>query len=222
MELSLYTFILTTLKDLETVTVDGESVTEFTKGTFRDKQVLKYDERPIMITKEYNGRPDLISKVVYGSEDYTDLLLYFNGIGNPFMVQEGMVLKIPTLDSMILNIDKGNKEKKNKSKEALNKKLPAKDRRRLENAVEGEIKAPNMVAEGTTPVVASGGKIELGTNVIDKKCNDNLSNTQLLSEQVRKAVKDKFLALNKPKVVQHGGVIGPASLLEVANSRAAT
>ena len=50
---------------------------------------------PIVVNKYYVARPDLISFAVYGDDKYGDMICKFNGISNPFDINEGMVLQIP-------------------------------------------------------------------------------------------------------------------------------
>lgn len=53
---------------------------------------------PIVVNKYYVARPDLISLAVYGSDEYGDMICKFNGISNPFELNEDMVLSIPPID----------------------------------------------------------------------------------------------------------------------------
>lgn len=50
----------------------------------------------LVVNKYYIARPDLISLAVYGSDDYGDFICKFNGISNPFELNEGMILQIPS------------------------------------------------------------------------------------------------------------------------------
>ena len=52
---------------------------------------------PIMVNKYYVARPDLISLAVYGTDEYGDMICKFNGVSNPFELNEGMILQIPPL-----------------------------------------------------------------------------------------------------------------------------
>jgi hypothetical protein len=45
-------------------------------------------------------RPDLISQSVYSSPYKSDLYLKYNGIANPFSIESGEILIIPSEDSM--------------------------------------------------------------------------------------------------------------------------
>lgn len=61
---------------------------------------FKYKYKLFKVTREYIARPDLISLAMYGSTNYVDVICKFNGISNPFEVNEGMVLALPTHDSI--------------------------------------------------------------------------------------------------------------------------
>lgn len=52
----------------------------------------------IKVTKDYIARPDLISYVLYQSDEYADLLCKINGISNPFELNDGMILVCPSLN----------------------------------------------------------------------------------------------------------------------------
>ena len=58
------------------------------------------DFRLLTVTKEYVARPDLVSLAVFGSDEYADILCKLNGISNPFELNEGMVLMIPTFSNV--------------------------------------------------------------------------------------------------------------------------
>ena len=49
----------------------------------------------IIVNKHYIARPDLISLAVYGSDEYADLICKYNGISNPFELNENDVIVLP-------------------------------------------------------------------------------------------------------------------------------
>lgn len=49
----------------------------------------------IIVNKYYIARPDLISLAVYGSDEYADLICKYNGISNPFELNENDVIILP-------------------------------------------------------------------------------------------------------------------------------
>lgn len=48
------------------------------------------------VTPEYIARPDLLASDIYGDESYSDILCKINGISNPYELNEGMYLMIPS------------------------------------------------------------------------------------------------------------------------------
>lgn len=53
------------------------------------------------VTKEYIARPDLISLDAYGDSMFADVLCKINGISNPFELNEGMNLVLPSPDTVL-------------------------------------------------------------------------------------------------------------------------
>lgn len=195
---------LISLQNKREIEVDGVQIIDLTEPIIEFKSELNIIQPPVLVTKEFEMRPDLIAKVVYGSEDHVDLLLLFNGYSNPLMIEKGMYLQVPELDSMISNTKNNNAAQDvNVSKNNFNKKLPEKDKKRIEKMIadaqgispdDVEIKPPNIPADGTKPVTPVDGRIILGTNISDTRCKDKLSEVQTMSEMIRQSVKDKILS----------------------------
>ena len=59
-----------------------------------------YSYEILEVTEKYIARPDLISKDIYGDTIYSDLLCKLNGISNPFELNKGMLLIIPSPDNI--------------------------------------------------------------------------------------------------------------------------
>ena len=45
-------------------------------------------------------RPDLVAYAAYGSHDYMDMVLKYNGISNPFSLYEGQILFLPDITEL--------------------------------------------------------------------------------------------------------------------------
>jgi hypothetical protein len=56
----------------------------------------KIDERLYIVTRATVNRPDLISQFAYGVPDLWWVVLHYNGIADPFSLQPGDRLKLPT------------------------------------------------------------------------------------------------------------------------------
>lgn len=61
---------------------------------------LFVNAKPIIVTKEYIARPDLISLYAYKTDEYADLICKLNGISNPFELNENMILLLPSRDRL--------------------------------------------------------------------------------------------------------------------------
>lgn len=185
---------------------DGKML-DLTESVFDIKVPLRFSNPPVLVTKEFEGRPHLIAKLEYGTEDMTDLMLFYNGIGNGLMIQEGMILAIPDRESMLANLkDNTKSDTNNISKAKFNEKISKKDKDRIKQLIIKnnadikepiEIRPPNITKDGTQQVTPVEGKIVLGTNISDIRCKDKLSPTQTLTEQIREAVKTKIKSLSK-------------------------
>lgn len=54
-----------------------------------------FSYRAIEVSPEHVARPDLVSKILYDTTIYGDLICRLNGISNPFELNEGDVLIVP-------------------------------------------------------------------------------------------------------------------------------
>lgn len=55
----------------------------------------------IVVSKEYVARPDLISLAIFGDDKYGDIICKFNGISNPFELNENMIIYIPSIENIL-------------------------------------------------------------------------------------------------------------------------
>lgn len=53
-----------------------------------------------IVEEEYIARPDLVSLALYGDDIYADIICKLNGISNPFELNAGMTLLLPSFDSL--------------------------------------------------------------------------------------------------------------------------
>lgn len=85
------------LKNKQTIhskTMD-EDIIHLGSMTFQMPEHIQYSV--IRVSKSHVARPDLISRIMYGTERYGDFLCKLNGISNPFEINEGDVLIVPSL-----------------------------------------------------------------------------------------------------------------------------
>ncbi len=78
---------------------DGEELRDLTQTLFelKNRNYLSYNV--YKVPREYTMRPDLVAKSVYNNSLYAEIILKYNGISNPFTLNEGDVILIPDLDS---------------------------------------------------------------------------------------------------------------------------
>jgi len=78
---------------------DGAIVRDLTQTMFELKNRNYIAYNIFRVPKDYVMRPDLISKSVYNNSLYAEMILKYNGISNPFSIDEGEVILIPNLES---------------------------------------------------------------------------------------------------------------------------
>ena len=71
---------------------DGEKVRDLTQTIFELKNRNYVAYNVYKVPKEYRMRPDLISKSVYNDSAYAEIILKYNGISNPFSINQGDVI----------------------------------------------------------------------------------------------------------------------------------
>ena len=77
-----------------------DDVINLNDSTFKIPQSYQYEI--IELDEKYIARPDLLSLDVYGDTIYSDLLCKLNGISNPFEMNKGMLIIVPSPD-VIMN-----------------------------------------------------------------------------------------------------------------------
>ena len=68
-------------------TDDGIEVVDLAEGIFDSQYAMTQVCTIYKVPKEFEMRPDLISKSLYGTTDYTEMILKYSLISNPFAVE---------------------------------------------------------------------------------------------------------------------------------------
>jgi hypothetical protein len=121
---------------------------------FKDKEEVPFTKYEVRA--EDAGRIDLIALDQYGSDDGPDVeyILKFNGISDPFSINEGDILKIPVENSLIVKLERPEGAIDNIVRQSFvgGKKLTKKDQRRLDFLKKKykikEVLPPNMLKSG--------------------------------------------------------------------------
>ena len=82
--------------------IDGKKVSHKDPSchTLNDEEPMFEGITFITVVDDYVARPDLISLAVYGTDEYADIICKINGISNPFELNTGMILLIPSLSNL--------------------------------------------------------------------------------------------------------------------------
>jgi hypothetical protein len=152
----------------------------------------------VMVSNKTEGKPWIISKLYYGDESNVDILLYFNGISNPYSIKEGDMLFIPDLESA----RKAIVDNSSKSKSVSTKKsgrLSVTDEKRIKALIssvtgkpQDEIAIETTNQTSSSDIIIENGQIKFGNNISESKCNKDLSKTQEKSEIIRNYIKNKY------------------------------
>lgn len=76
-----------------------ESIINLGDKTFRIPETYQYEI--LEVTEKYIARPDLLSYDIYGDTLFSDLLCKLNGISNPFELNKGTIMIIPSPDCIM-------------------------------------------------------------------------------------------------------------------------
>lgn len=163
---------------------------------FKDKEEVPFTEYEVRA--EDAGRIDLIALDQYGSDSGVDVeyILKFNGISDPFSINEGDILKIPVENSLIVKLERPEGAVDNIVRQSFvgGKKLTKKDQRRLDFLKKKykikEVLPPNMLksgfsnseitknADGTATTKMGMGVGTPESNFSAKKSENKLSKTE--------------------------------------------
>jgi hypothetical protein len=161
-------------KKKTTVDVFGDDKIIMTEPTMLFKDNISINQT-FYVDEYYAGRIDLIALNVYGDGAFSDQLLKFNGMSNPFAVAEGDVLYIPPADVLLKGWKKPgiNVAGANAVRDRFidTKRLPVEDQKRLEylqrkaaaksNGAK-EILPPNVLKSDQTNVIIENGNTTVG------------------------------------------------------------
>ena len=173
---------------------DGQVVRDLTQSMIDSTVTPGLSYTAFKVPKDYVMRPDLISKAVYNTTQYAEVILKFNGISNPFSIDEGDIILVPNLDGAkekMIKVESGHKSDltriRNSYKYIDPAKIPTKsdsmidyDSRELKNA----FLPPNFAEEGTTQIIQRNGRVYFGESVAT--CVQNgISSSEFLSLAIK-------------------------------------
>lgn len=192
------------------IDVDGTSIRDLAYPSIR------YNYSPSIISavamdQKMAMRPDLLSRAAYGTTDFWDLILKFNGYSNPFAIDEDDIFLIPSMDDMTEQVapsgeqdviaDTVRKQYIDLSKKAkVDPKVAEAERKRKEArkklAEGGGIPSPNnlppnIAEEGDREIIVKGGKIYFGPSISKGKqeCETPMTKSEFIAKLIKNRLK---------------------------------
>jgi len=159
---------------------DGNYVLDLIKASLRYLFAPEY-QSTIIVTDDFQMRPDLISGATTGDPSKMDYILKINGISNPLSIESGDVLVIPDIQQMSENFftpDAETDEKKNILQSNKNKPKLLKDKLREELLKKQKEKSsepllpPNIKSKDAKNIKFKDGKIIFGDDVTNYNKED--------------------------------------------------
>ena len=138
---------------------------------FRDKETMLLLNEEHVVDADESARPDLIALQYYGNQSMTDVILKWNGISDPFALNEGDILEIPAANVPFFKLDRPKEFEENPVKQQFvdGKRLSKKDQRRLDALKKKygkeNLLPPNVIPVGKKNYEYVGTKIVMGAQV---------------------------------------------------------
>lgn len=182
------------------ILIKGDSVLDLTRASIKWTKSVQV-KNAIQITSDLAMRPDIIAKVAYGDSGMLDYILKFNGISNPFSIQEGDILFIPESEDMKLSfvgtpleiypgLNMSNASAQGSSMIAIAD-LNKKDQKRLEYLKKIAIDSvvmPNEALPGSSEAKIRNGVVIFGEDNNKQECKEPISRVKLKEKLLQKSI----------------------------------
>lgn len=182
-------------------TPGNESIIDLSAPAFVYKNDVAIT-KTCFVTDDMEMRADLVARVYYGDSNKLDYILKFNGISNPFALQQGTILLIGDAKEMEQNFTKETSQKLDDIRKRFfdSSRLSKKDQKRLElikKKGEGASAAanlpPNMAEVGDKEIKVKDGVVVFGGDVVANKdnCPEVLSRAKVKSKLLENKIFSK-------------------------------
>jgi len=201
--------------------VSQETKPEITDGNgnkiidFLEKDITVIDEKQpptgisyFLVNEDQAMRIDLISKAMYGYTSPIERILKFNNISNPLSIDEGDILVLFDLYSLVRNMRDTSQAAKNKldvrkqyltpeKKSKIDPALQAFDKRnkarKTPSVPEDSTLPPNYADFGDQEIEVRNGKLYFGPNVTKSKeaCEDPLSKSEFIARLIKNRINNR-------------------------------
>lgn len=180
---------------------DGTIVRDLTQTMFDFKTNDYFNFSIYRVPFDYQMRPDLISQAMYNNTLYTEYILKYNGISNPFTIDQGDVIAVPNLDSAKNNTKSRSdsvegsdaKRIRNSYKYIDPTKIPKRDgnidefdNRNLNKKLSDGALPPNIAPEGERGITYRNGRVYFGEGIGESACLKNgMSSAEFLTKVIK-------------------------------------
>lgn len=172
--------------------INGETIIDLTESCFKDKIDPNINYSIKRVPKSMIMRMDLISLAQYETDEYTEILLKYNDISNPFTLNYDDIIIIPTFESMTQNLQpktpKNNMAKmvRNYHRFIDNSKLPKTVGSEVNDVkIEKNYTEPNMTKEDSKSIVMRNGRIYFGANSNVACATDGIKSSDFNIEKLK-------------------------------------
>ena len=199
---------LTIFERKPTVVINGETIIDLTYPSIR-YNYDPYVEGYVAITDATAMRPDLASKAAYGSTEFWDLLLKYNSISNPFSLNSGDILLIPSMSDMTEQLSPSGVQDNigdtvrqqyidlSKAAQADPNVASTEQKRRAAQRAKGlpfnqptQNLPPNIAQIGDREIIIQGGKVFFGPDISGNKaqCEVPLSKSEFIARLIKNRI----------------------------------
>lgn len=168
------------------------------------------DSYAVIVKPSETMRPDLLANNFFGISDSWDMLLKYNGVSNPFSIDEGDYFFSPEIDELKNNMAPSGRQTKSvtsirdqyvnpEKKSIVDSRLALVEAQRLEAMKKksessfnrGNLLPPNVSSPGDREIVVRGGKIYFGKDVVKglEECEEPISKSEFLSKLIKNRIK---------------------------------
>ena len=184
---------------------DGNIVRDLTKTMFDFKANNYINYSVYRVPADYEMRPDLVAQSVYNNTIYAEYILKYNGISNPFSIDTGDIILIPSLDTAKQNTKKpGEDSEGSDSKRIRNsykyidptkapkrdgdlEKFDQRDLAKKEAQLTDGALPPNINPEGEKGITYRNGRVYFGEGIGESACLKNgMSSGEFLTKVIKR------------------------------------
>lgn len=189
-------------------TTDGTELLDLGESIFEDKFIYNgIGYTFCKVPENMEMRPDLAAISAYNDVNYTELLLKYNNIQNPFTLYEDELLIIPSSTQIEKHVGTPVSEVNNKQDALIRNYHQYVDKNKLPNTVGSEknntsikqsnnltgntatrFKEANLAPVGSTPIKEVNGRLYFGANSGIKCAADGITTADYFKEVIKNSI----------------------------------